>query len=118
MQETKPSAPASTPTLKGGVFALGNFDGVHRGHQAVVRTAVEKARGMGVPARVLTLEPHPRSVFKPHIPPFRLTPPAAKLRLLKSFGIQDVITLTFNKEFSELPAEDFVQKILLGTYGA
>jgi len=113
MQLSEPSA-----VLKGGVFALGNFDGVHRGHQAVVKTSVEKARGMGAPARVLTLEPHPRSVFKPNIPPFRLTPPAAKTRFLRAMGIEDVIVLPFTQEFSHLPAQDFVQKILIENYGA
>ncbi len=104
--------------LKGGVFALGNFDGVHRGHQAVVKTALEKARGMGVPARVLTLEPHPRSLFKPDIPPFRLTPAPAKQRLLHALGIEDVIVLPFTREFLQYPAQDFVQHILVTRYGA
>lgn len=111
-------APVIEPQLKGGVFALGNFDGVHRGHQAVVRIAREKANGMGVPVRVLTLEPHPRSLFKPGIPPFRLTPAPAKIRLLHALGVEDVITLSFTEEFSHLPAQDFVEKILIGTYGA
>lgn len=104
--------------LKGGVFALGNFDGVHRGHQAVVRAAVEKARGLGIPARVLTLEPHPRSVFKPDIPPFRLTPAPAKIRFLRALGVEDVIVRAFTKEFSELAAQDFVQRILIDDYDA
>ena len=109
--------PLSHDTQKGGVFALGNFDGVHLGHQAVVKTALDKARGLGVAARVLTLEPHPRSVFKPHLPPFRLTPEASKIRLLHQLGIEDVIVLPFSKEFSNYPAEDFVNSILRETYG-
>ncbi len=104
--------------LKGGVFALGNFDGVHRGHQAVIKTAVEKANGMGVPARVITLEPHPRSVFKPDMLPFRLTPGPAKVRLMCALGIEDVIVLPFTKEFSLLPAQNFVRDILMEEYGA
>lgn len=102
---------------RGGVFALGNFDGVHRGHQAVVQTAVEKARGMGMLSRILTLEPHPRSIFKPHIPPFRLTPAPAKLRLLRRLGIDDVIVRKFSLEFSRLPAPEFVQQILIRDLG-
>lgn len=102
----------------GGVLALGNFDGVHRGHQAVIKAAVERARALSVPACVITLEPHPRSLFKPNIPPFRLTPASVKERLLKSFGIDQVIVLPFTREFSEYPAPDFVQKILLDTYHA
>ncbi len=106
------------PDLKGGVFALGNFDGVHQGHQSVVKIARDKARGLGVPVRILTLEPHPRSVFRPDIPPFRLTPAPAKIRLLQQLGVEDVIVTPFTLEFSQLPAEDFVEKILMRSYGA
>jgi len=112
------SAPSNlSKSAKGGVFALGNFDGVHRGHQAVIQAALEKARGMGVPARVLTFEPHPRSVFKPHIPPFRLTPAPAKLRILQSLGVDDVIVRPFTPEFSKLGAGDFVRQVLLEDCG-
>lgn len=107
----------SAQTFKGGVFALGNFDGVHRGHQAVVKIAKDKASGMGIPVRVLTLEPHPRTLFRPGIPPFRLTPAQQKKRLLQALGVEDVITLAFTEEFSELPAQDFVEKILMNGYG-
>lgn len=103
--------------VKGGVFALGNFDGVHMGHKAVVRSTLEKARGLDIPARVLTLEPHPRSLFKPHLAPFRLTPAKTKLRQLHALGVEDVIVLPFTLEFSELAARDFVENILLNTYG-
>jgi riboflavin kinase/FMN adenylyltransferase len=103
---------------KGGVYALGNFDGVHRGHQAVVKAALDKARGINVPARVLTFEPHPRSLFKPDIAPFRLTPAPAKIRLLKALGIDEVIVRPFTPEFSQLSAQDFVQKVLLEDCGA
>jgi len=104
--------------LKGGVFALGNFDGVHRGHKAVMRAAVEKARGMGVTVRVLTLEPHPRTLFKPGIPPFRLTPAPIKIRFLRALGADDVIVLPFTPEFSRLPAPEFVERILINELGA
>jgi riboflavin kinase/FMN adenylyltransferase len=60
--------------LRGGVIAIGNFDGVHRGHQSVLNRALEEARARGVPALVLTFEPHPRTVFRPDHPVFRLTP--------------------------------------------
>src|SRR5207244_153501 len=87
-------------------------------HQAVVRAAVEKARDMGVAARVLTLDPQPRSVFKPDIPPFRLTPAPAKLRFLRALGVEDVIVRAFTAEFSRLAAQDFVRRILIEDYGA
>ena len=83
MNKASAVSSGTVPVVKGGVFALGNFDGVHRGHQAVVKAAIEKAQWMGVSSRVLTLEPHPRSVFKPGIAPFRLTPAKTKIRLLR-----------------------------------
>ena len=102
---------------RGGVFALGNFDGVHHGHQAVVKTAIEKAKGMGIAACVLTLEPHPRSLFKPDIPPFRLTPEPVKIRLLHALGVDHIVVQPFTQAFSGLPATDFVNDILIKTYG-
>ncbi len=108
----------SVAALKGGAIALGNFDGVHLGHQAVIKTAIDKARGLGIPARVLTFEPHPRSVLRPGIPIFRLTPAPAKLRLLRALGVDDVIVQPFTPDFSQLAAPDFVQQILLGECGA
>ncbi|HUY67816.1 MAG TPA: bifunctional riboflavin kinase/FAD synthetase [Alphaproteobacteria bacterium] len=112
------SVPAAPLPAKGGVFALGNFDGVHQGHQAVVKTAIDRARGMGLPARVLTFEPHPRSVLKPGIAPFRLTPAPAKERILHGLGVDDVIVHPFTPEFSRLSAPDFVQRILIEECGA
>jgi len=118
LPNSDPLASKPPPALKGGVFALGNFDGVHLGHQAVVKAAIEKARGMGIPARVLTFEPHPRSLFKPHIPPFRLTPGPAKIRFLRALGVDDVIVRTFTPEFSKLTATEFVEQVLLADCGA
>jgi riboflavin kinase/FMN adenylyltransferase len=103
---------------KGGVFALGNFDGVHRGHRAVILSAVEKARAMNIPARVLTFEPHPRAIFQPDALPFRLTPFAVKERLLHACGVADVVVLPFTAEFAQLSAQDFVEHVLLDRFGA
>lgn len=104
--------------MRGGVFALGNFDGVHRGHRAVIDTTVEKARQMRTSAHVLTFEPHPRAFFQPRLPPFRLTPPDVKERLLKSFGIDEVATLPFTSELANMPAQDFVERIIVKKFGA
>jgi riboflavin kinase / FMN adenylyltransferase len=115
------SAPLLTEPMavfRGGVYALGNFDGVHLGHQVVVKATIEKARGMGIPARVLTFEPHPRSILKPHIPPFRLTPAPAKIRFLRALGIDDVIVRAFTPEFSKIGAPEFVEQVLLADCGA
>ena len=104
--------------MRGGVFALGNFDGVHRGHRLVIDAAVVAARALKIPARVLTFEPHPRAFFAPDLLPFRLAPPPAKERLLKSCGIDDVVTLNFTDEFAQLSAQDFVEQVLVKQCGA
>lgn len=104
--------------LRGAVVAIGNFDGVHRGHQAVLRRALERAESLGVPAMVLTFEPHPRSVFNPDKPVFRLTPPSLRARILEAMGFQSVIEYPFDREFSQRSAEDFVQSILVDWLGA
>ena len=104
--------------MKGGVLALGNFDGVHKGHQAVIKAAVEKAREKDVSSRVLTFEPHPRTFFQPNSVPFRLTPPDVKERLLTRCGINDIIRLPFTPELAQMPAETFIEKVLLERYAA
>lgn len=113
--EMKEPLPAQ---LKGGVVAIGNFDGVHRGHRAVLDRALELAKSRGVPALVLTFEPHPRTVFKPDAPVFRLTPAPLKARLLEAEGFQSVIEYPFDREFSQRSAEDFVKAVLVDWLGA
>ncbi|MGE3149138.1 MAG: bifunctional riboflavin kinase/FAD synthetase [Pseudorhodoplanes sp.] len=98
--------------LQGGVVAVGNFDGVHRGHQSVIATTIDRARALGRPAAVLTMEPHPRSYFQAQ-PLFRLTPVACKLRLLASTGLDGVVVLTFDAALAALTAEDFASRILV-----
>ena len=98
--------------LKGGVVAIGNFDGVHRGHQAVLGRALEEAEKRGVPALVLTFEPHPRTVFNPDKPLFRITPAPLKARLIELLGFRSVVEYPFDKSFSQRSAEDFVTSIL------
>lgn len=97
---------------------MGNFDGVHRGHRVVLAAAVEKARELGAPMRVLTFEPHPRLMFDPGQEQFRLTPSGAKERLLRAAGADDVVVLPFTREFAEIPAQSFVEDILVGRLGA
>ena len=99
--------------LKGGVVAIGNFDGVHRGHQSVLDRALEIARERGVPALVLTFEPHPRTVFRPDHPVFRLTPAPLKARLLEALGFNAVIEYPFDRAFSQRSADEFVHSILI-----
>lgn len=104
--------------LKGGVVAIGNFDGVHRGHRSVLERALELAKERDVPALVLTFEPHPRTVFKPEAPVFRLTPAPLKARLLEAMGFRSVIEYPFDREFSTRSAEEFVKTILVDWLGA
>ena len=106
------------PHLRGAVVAIGNFDGVHRGHQAVLSRALEIAGERGVPAVVLTFEPHPRTIFRPDIPLFRLSPAPMKARLLEALGFDAVVEQPFTREFSSLSAERFVAEVLVGGLGA
>jgi len=99
--------------LRGGVIAIGNFDGVHRGHQAVLQRALEIAAARGIPALVLTFEPHPRTVFRPDTPVFRLTPAPLKARLLEGMGFSAVIEYPFDRSFSEISAHDFIRTVLM-----
>jgi riboflavin kinase/FMN adenylyltransferase len=98
--------------LRGGVVAIGNFDGVHRGHQAVLGRALDEAARRGVPALVLTFEPHPRTVFRPDVPLFILTPPPLKARLLAALGFDAVVEQPFTRAFAGQSAEEFVTGIL------
>jgi riboflavin kinase / FMN adenylyltransferase len=98
---------------RGAVVAVGNFDGLHLGHQAVIRTARDLADAAGAPQAVLTFEPHPRSVFQPAIPPFRLTPFRSKARWMEAFGVDLLFALHFDLGFAAIGAEDFVGKLLV-----
>lgn len=100
-------------TLGGAVVAIGNFDGVHRGHKAVIAAAQQRAAALGRPAAALTFEPHPRTFFNPAEPLFRLTDAATKLRLLAATGLDGAIVLTFDDALASLSAEDFVGRILV-----
>ncbi|MFV3074292.1 bifunctional riboflavin kinase/FAD synthetase [Niveispirillum fermenti] len=99
--------------VRGCAVALGNFDGVHLGHRAVIQTAQDAARQLGVPSAVLTFEPHPRSLFRPDDPPFRLTPWRIKARLIEALGVDALFDVHFDEAFSRLTADDFVQKVLV-----
>lgn len=106
------------PGLDGAVVAIGNFDGVHRGHRAVIARAMDLARRLGRPCAVLTFEPHPADFFAGESVIFRLTEQDAKARRLSELGLDGVVALRFDKALAGLPAEEFLQKILIERLGA
>jgi riboflavin kinase/FMN adenylyltransferase len=110
----------STPTPaipKGAVVAMGNFDGVHLGHRAVIAAALEMGRAHGRPALAVTFEPHPRRYFSPHTPQFRLTDEANKLRLLAATGLSGAVVMTFDKARAGTSAQDFIHHDLIERLG-
>lgn len=111
------AADALPDSLRGGVVAIGNFDGVHRGHQAVLERALAKAAELGAPSLVLTFEPHPRVLFQPDVPLFRITPAPLKARILGHLGFDAVVEHPFTRDFAALGADDFVERILLDGLG-
>ncbi len=100
------------PDMLGATVALGNFDGVHRGHQAVIARALAEAQCNDTPHGVVTFEPHPRQVFRPDDPPFRLTPFRVKCHALQALGLNFMLSLPFDRAFSTLTAAEFVDGIL------
>src|SRR3978361_1367995 len=102
---------------RGAVVAMGNFDGVHLGHRAVIAAALHMGRAHGKPAVALTLEPHPRSFFSPNSPQFRLTTEANKLRLLAATGLAGAVVMTFDKARAGTTAQDFIHHELIGRLG-
>jgi riboflavin kinase / FMN adenylyltransferase len=106
----------TTEALKGAVLAIGNFEGVHRGHRVVLETAITSARALGRLAAAFTFEPHPRSFFRPDEPVFRLTDEAGKLRLLAATGLDGALVMTFDAALASLEAYAFVEQILVERY--
>jgi riboflavin kinase/FMN adenylyltransferase len=103
--------------LAGAVVAIGNFDGVHRGHRAVIGAALKRARSLGRKAAALTFTPHPRLFLRPQETLFQLSSERDKLRLLAATGLDGAIVMTFDAALAATPAEDFVTKILAGALG-
>ncbi|MFL6863661.1 MAG: bifunctional riboflavin kinase/FAD synthetase [Allosphingosinicella sp.] len=104
--------------LRGGIVALGNFDGFHEGHQAVIGRAVARARAEGRPALVATFDPHPMRYFRPETPPFQLTGMDQRARLLAGAGVDGLYVFRFDADFAAASPEAFVTDWLEGRIGA
>lgn len=100
-------------SAKGHVIAIGNFDGVHLGHRAVINAAREMATARNLKLGILTFEPHPRSLFRPDDPPFRITPPDLKAQKLLEAGADFIVSLPFDWDFASQSAKSFVDNILV-----
>ena len=98
-------------------LTIGNFDGVHRGHRALIERVIAAARESGLPACVLTFEPHPREFFAPDAAPPRLTRLRDKLELLAALGVERVHVATFNRRFASLSAARFIAEVLVQGLG-
>lgn len=103
--------------FRGGVVALGNFDGVHLGHRAVIGEAQSRARDTAVPAAVMTFDPHPRRLFQPDLPPFTLSPFRIKARLVEELDVDFLYVQHFDRAFASKTAAAFVDEVLVRGMG-
>jgi riboflavin kinase/FMN adenylyltransferase len=102
---------------RGAAIALGNFDGVHVGHQAVVASARAVAEARGAPLGVAVFEPHPRRIFQRDAQPFRLQTNAQRARALSGLGVQHLYEIAFDRALSQLSDEEFAQRVLVERLG-
>ena len=103
--------------LHGTVVAIGNFDGVHRGHRSVIGAALKRAKALGRSAAALTFAPHPRLFLRPQDTLFQLSSPRDKLRLLAASGLDGAIVMNFDARLAATSAEDFIERILVSRFG-
>jgi len=103
--------------LQGAVLAIGNFDGVHRGHRAVIGAALKRARTLKRKVAALTFAPHPRLFLRPQDPLFQLSSERNKLRLLAATGLDGAVIMTFDASLAATSAADFIERILVGRFG-
>ncbi len=103
---------------RGAAIALGNFDGVHAGHQVVIASARAKAQARGVALGVVVFEPHPRRFFHPDAPPFRLQAPAQRARTLGVLGVNEVFEIAFDAALTQMSSNTFAEAVLKQRIGA
>ncbi len=106
-----------SPDLRGAAVAVGAFDGVHRGHQAVIASAREAARHLGVPLGVVSFDPHPRRLFQPDAAPFRLMTPDQMARALEPLGVERLYLIPFDAEMAAMSDEEFARRVLFQGLG-
>ena len=109
---------AADPSDRGGAIALGNFDGMHAGHRAVIESAREAAKRLGVKLGVATFEPPPRRYFQPDAPPFRLMTPRRRELALESLGVQMCALLHFDRSMASMTDHEFAANVLVEQIGA
>lgn len=105
------------PRHRGCVATIGNFDGLHLGHRAVLARLAERARATGLPSTVITFEPHPQEFFRPQQRPARLTSFREKLEILRETAVDRVLCLPFNRRLADMTAEEFIDDILVDALG-
>jgi riboflavin kinase / FMN adenylyltransferase len=110
------AAPVS-PDRRGSTLAIGNFDGVHRGHQALLQAALDDSRDRHAAAGVMVFEPHPRVFFRPDLPHFTLTPRPRQMQLIEVFGLDLAVVLPFDRALSQLSAAAFIEDVLVARLG-
>lgn len=104
-------------TARSAVIAIGNFDGVHLGHRALINEAVTKGKTLGRPSGAMIFEPHPREFFQPHEQHFRLTPLKRKLALFEKLGLKLAFVEHFDQHLAALKADDFIERVLVAGLG-
>lgn len=112
-----PLPPAAAPLPNGSVAAIGNFDGVHRGHRETLVIARREAARLGAAFAAVTFDPHPARVLRPDRAPKAISTPADREALLAAAGVELLVVLRFGAEMAKTPAEDFVERLLLGRLG-
>ena len=105
------------PGLENAVYAIGNFDGVHLGHQAVLAQTVALAKALGAPSAILTFEPHPADYFAGRSVVFRLTSAPVKIGVFERLGLNGAVVLTFDAALASLTADEFVANVLIQRLG-
>ena len=106
--------PSAIPdSARGAAVTVGNFDGVHRGHEAVIGVAAKAGRDLGAQLAVVTFEPHPRRFFRPEEPPFQLTPLRSKARRFESLGVDTLLALRFDAAMARVAPEAFIDEVLV-----